>query len=693
MRRLPGIENGPIRYLAPVLAVGFFGVAVSIAIWYLMLAAENRAFVQEFFSRADNQGSALQNGLNEYGDRLYAVRSLFDASRQAVTREEFEDFSKEFLRHNTAILNIAWNPRVKREERAAHELAAAADGLPDYRIRAVAPDGSVSLAPERDEYFPKFYSTEARSSPVYGLDLNNGLNRGQMLAHIGDENVLSTSQPLMLQIGEGDRLGFLAGVPVYAHGLPHDTVEDRRRNLIGVVQGVFQIKVMFDTMLAGRKAPARLYVFAPHAGANELPVYFTSRLDSVPIEARSQAQLAKGLHRSLPLNFGDVQWTLVEVPEPLAPAWQASSLVVLICGLLLSVILMSFIWAMRRNARNLGMANEKYERQNLRFDAALNNMMQGLLMYDRVGKLAVFNRRFTQLFGVPWDKWKVAALGMTVPQTMQLVHDLTRVTEKNQSQLMAELQSILDSRRAGEILFERTDEHMFSASCTPMTDGGFVVTFEDVTKRRRSEAKISRMALFDTLTDLPNRAQFYEKMTWLLQRAAQGDAFAVLSLDLDRFKSVNDTFGHPVGDKLLQAVAGRMRRCIRDCDLVARLGGDEFAIVQVKYQHPEDASSLARRLIDTLSAPYQIDRHQILIGTSVGIAIAPNDGTDSDQLMTNADVALYRSKADGGSTCRFFESQTDADARAYRPLELDLRKAPGNEEFSLDYQAIVELKS
>jgi diguanylate cyclase (GGDEF)-like protein len=182
-------------------------------------------------------------------------------------------------------------------------------------------------------------------------------------------------------------------------------------------------------------------------------------------------------------------------------------------------------------------------------------------------------------------------------------------------------------------------------------------------------------------------------MTGLLQRAAQGDAFAVLSLDLDRFKSVNDTFGHPVGDKLLQAAAGRMRRCIRDCDLVARLGGDEFAIVQVKYQHPEDASSLAKRLIDTLSAPYQIHGHQILIGTSVGIAIAPNDGTDPDQLMTNADLGLYRSKADGGSTYRFFESQTDAGARAYRPLELDLRKALGNEEFSLDYQPIVEVKS
>jgi diguanylate cyclase (GGDEF)-like protein len=131
-------------------------------------------------------------------------------------------------------------------------------------------------------------------------------------------------------------------------------------------------------------------------------------------------------------------------------------------------------------------------------------------------------------------------------------------------------------------------------------------------------------------------------------------------MDLDGFKSVNDTFGHPIGDKLLRAVAERMRRCVRETDIVARLGGDEFAVVQVAFDGPADAISLAARLIDEVRAPYQLDGHEVIVGTSIGVAIAPCDGTDPDQLMKKADLALYRCKADGGGTYRFFEAKMDA---------------------------------
>jgi diguanylate cyclase (GGDEF)-like protein len=162
-------------------------------------------------------------------------------------------------------------------------------------------------------------------------------------------------------------------------------------------------------------------------------------------------------------------------------------------------------------------------------------------------------------------------------------------------------------------------------------------------------------------------------------------------LDLDHFKGVNDALGHPVGDKLLQAVADRMRACVRATDIVARLGGDEFAILQIAFVENTDAGSLAARLVEAVSAPYQIDGHQVVIGTSVGIAIAPEDGTTSDQLMKNADLALYRAKADGGSRCRFFERQMDVIREERLALELDLRKALANGEFTLNYQPIVNL--
>ena len=648
------------RHFAPILTVAMVGIVVSAIVWYLTATSEDRLFEREFYGRAGNQAIILQSGINDYWDKLHAVRALFDSSDRPITRGQFERFANSLLADHDAILNISWIPRVTRDERIAHELAAANDGLTDYHIRAIAPDGSLPVSAERDEYFPKFYSTEARSSPVYGLD--NGGVREQAIAHIRDEGILSVSPPLTLHIGQGDRRGFWAGVPVYARGLPHESLADRRSNFLGMVQGVFQTGVMVDTIIAGVKTPVRLYLFGPNAAANDPPIYFSSRLSPQSIQTKSQAELTAKLHRSFPIKFGDVQWTLVATPDStglLSIGRQLSS-IVLICGLLLSGALTSLIWVMRRNAHNVEIANAKFEQQNVRFDAALNNMALGLLMYDPGGKLIISNRRIAELFGVPWEKWEAAALGTTVPQLMQLTYNGTNVAEEKHPQIIADLKNILASRKAGAIVFERTDGRTFSASCTPMTDGGFVITFEDITERRQTQDQISHMAHYDALTDLPNRVLFYEKMDELLKRVPPNGDFAVLSLDLDHFKHVNDTLGHPIGDRLLQAVAERMRGCVRETDVVARLGGDEFAIVQEPLFKPDDAISLATRLIDAVSAPYLIDGHQVVVGTSIGIAIAPTDGADPDQLMKNADLALYASKANGGHKFRFFKKQMEA---------------------------------
>jgi diguanylate cyclase (GGDEF)-like protein len=226
-----------------------------------------------------------------------------------------------------------------------------------------------------------------------------------------------------------------------------------------------------------------------------------------------------------------------------------------------------------------------------------------------------------------------------------------------------------------------------------MADGGWVVTHEDITERLLAEEKIKHLAHYDALTDLPNRVTFYERMETALSRQRRSEFVAVLSLDLDRFKCVNDTLGHPVGDLLLQAAADRMRSCVRSEDMVARLGGDEFAIVQVSSTQTSDVSALATRLIEVVGAPYDLDGHQVNVGASVGIAIALTDGDKPDQLMKSADLALYRAKADGGGDYRFFEVEMDARMQARRALELDLRKAIVNGEFELYYQPIIDVKT
>jgi diguanylate cyclase (GGDEF)-like protein/PAS domain S-box-containing protein len=213
----------------------------------------------------------------------------------------------------------------------------------------------------------------------------------------------------------------------------------------------------------------------------------------------------------------------------------------------------------------------------------------------------------------------------------------------------------------------------------------------DVTDRRRAEAKISHMALHDALTNLPNRTFFHEQMEQFFLHLGRGQTFALLCLDLDHFKSVNDTLGHPYGDMLLRQVGERLRGCVRESDCIARLGGDEFAILQGSAAKPTDLTALATRVIEVIGVPYDLNGHQIVVGASIGIAIAPTDASNSDQLLKNADLALYRAKGDGRNAYRFFESEMDARMQARRALEVDLRKALAKGEFELYYQPIINV--
>jgi diguanylate cyclase (GGDEF)-like protein/PAS domain S-box-containing protein len=219
-----------------------------------------------------------------------------------------------------------------------------------------------------------------------------------------------------------------------------------------------------------------------------------------------------------------------------------------------------------------------------------------------------------------------------------------------------------------------------------------LVAVVDVTERKQAEARIAYLAQHDALTGLPNRTLFHAHLKEALdglQRTSR--PLAVHCIDLDHFKSVNDTLGHPVGDELLRAVAERLKRHLNETSLVARLGGDEFAVIQTDVTHPDEASGLAAKLISAVSAPYNIQGHEVIVGASIGIALAPGDGNDCDALLRNADMALYRAKADGRGAAHFFEPEMDRRIQARRVLELDLRKAYANGEFELFYQPLINL--
>jgi diguanylate cyclase (GGDEF)-like protein len=221
---------------------------------------------------------------------------------------------------------------------------------------------------------------------------------------------------------------------------------------------------------------------------------------------------------------------------------------------------------------------------------------------------------------------------------------------------------------------------------------GYLVAVVDITERRKAEARIAHMAHHDGLTNLPNRELFQDRLKQELKQDQSGSKrVAVLCVDLDLFKNVNDSFGHPMGDRLLKSVAARLQSEVGGNNLAARLGGDEFAIILTSNVSPNEASDYAVRLIGALSACYDIDGIEVVVGASIGIALSPGDGTTSEELMRNADMALYRAKSDGGGVHRFFEREMDRQAQKRRDLELDLRRAFVNGEFELHYQPLVDI--
>jgi diguanylate cyclase (GGDEF)-like protein len=330
------------------------------------------------------------------------------------------------------------------------------------------------------------------------------------------------------------------------------------------------------------------------------------------------------------------------------------------------------------------------ETTNRRFDLALSYMVQGLCVFDSGQRLIVWNQRFLAIFGLAPEQITV---GMALTEIFSVVgsHNPFRQTPEV---LWGEMNKMLAAYQPVIALRELNDGRFLSIRHEPVPGGGWLSTFEDVTDRRLAEDKVAHMARHDALTNLPNRRLFREELEQALTHLHRGEQAAVLSIDLDRFKHVNDTLGHPVGDELLIAVARRLRECTREEDIIARFGGDEFVIVQVAAElKPAGTSALASRIVDAIGAPFDIGGQQVVVGASIGIAIAPADGTDPEQLLKNADLALYRAKTDGRDTYRYFEAEMDARAQARRTLELDLRAAITRGEFEVHYQPILDLRT
>jgi diguanylate cyclase (GGDEF)-like protein len=332
-------------------------------------------------------------------------------------------------------------------------------------------------------------------------------------------------------------------------------------------------------------------------------------------------------------------------------------------------------------------ADQKLQIQAVRFDAALGNMSEVLCLFDDADRLMVGNDRLGAMLELPGGS---IAPGMALRDIGALLTGASGRPRHDPLQLHSLILRLKNTGRRQSKALDMQNGRRIAVNFAPMDHDGWLVTLEDITEQRRSEAKIEHMAQHDALTGLPNRALFHLRLDEAVARCRRGERCAVLYLDLDHFKAVNDTLGHPVGDALLCEVTQRLKVQVREIDTIARLGGDEFAIVQ-SISQPSDSTALARRVIEAVSAPYEFNGNRVIIGASIGIAVVPNDGENVDEIVRNADMALYTSKANGRGRYQFFEAEMDARMQARRLLDLDLRKALADSEFRVYYQPLIAI--
>ena len=338
------------------------------------------------------------------------------------------------------------------------------------------------------------------------------------------------------------------------------------------------------------------------------------------------------------------------------------------------------------NIVRLHEAKSEIERANLLLDGAISHIVQGLCLFAPDNTLQVVNQRFCEILHFSADAVHPGMLFRDIIEHLARSGLIMDVTVDEHVALV--LNSIATQQtRHSELHFE--GGRAVTINHCQLPNGGWVATLEDITERRQQERQVEYMARHDALSGLPNRMRFQERMADAISCLGRGQQFALHYLDLDHFKEVNDSLGHAIGDGLLKVVAGRLRDCVRETDTVARLGGDEFAVLQLAIKQPQDAAELADRLIQVVSRPCEIEGHGIAVGTSVGIALAPQDGADPSNLLKHADMALYRAKADGRGTFRYFEQDMDSRLLARREVETDLRRALEADQFEVFYQPVL----
>lgn len=343
----------------------------------------------------------------------------------------------------------------------------------------------------------------------------------------------------------------------------------------------------------------------------------------------------------------------------------------------------------RERTADLRAQEAELKAQNVRFETAVNNMSQALLLMDGSARMVMCNKRYVDLYRVPPE---MARPGTKLTDLLA-ARIVNGTWAGNPQEYVDKVMKVLEGGSSATWLTDLPDGRTISVLIHPLPGGGWVTTHEDITERRVAEMRIAHMARHDGLTNLANRDYLRERLAEMTSQLMDGESLAVLYLDLDQFKSINDTLGHSVGDELLKAIADRLKAISGGNDIVARIGGDEFVIVHAAASGRDGVGDLAEQVCAAISTPFAVSGHLVVTEASIGVSFAPDDAIEPNDLLKHADMALYRAKAEQRGSWRFFEPEMDELIKARHALERDLREALVNGEFEVHYQPVINVRS
>jgi len=684
--------------LALTLSAGLTGI-----LFLNALEAERANTRLDFEQAATIRVNALRTEIQGVVEVLRLVSHHLELT-QGGSLKGFQHYTSSMLDQHPYLQAVGYNPRVLLSERQSFEKKAR-EVLPGYVITEATQPGAFRPADARPEYFPFLYAEPmANNGPAIGYDVatetrqDPRLPRRKAMAAALADNDVAVSAPVSLVLKKASgKTGIIVFSPLYRDG-----VRDKEK-LFGFATLVIRVG---DALLwSQRMGTAR--------GWKDVTLFLEDVTDPEPslMYGELPERLPALTHEETIEVPGQRTWRVVALPAgsgfSLAPG--IGALTLLAAGTTLSLLLGLLVHVLagktdairqqvREQTADLARTNELLTKSESRLRQS-TALQKSVLAYAGYAIIATDNDGIIQVFNPAAER----ILGYTSSDVVNkarpsLFHEAGKVMDEDGERFRA-IVSPLEQLSPGtpydrELTYwtktGKVIPIMLSLSIMLDDQGqrvGYMGIAHDISSQKAAEARITRLAHYDTLTDLPNRLQLRKELRRAVSAANRaGQQLGVMFVDLDRFKNINDSLGHFVGDVLLQTMANRLQSCVRDGDIVARMGGDEFVILLAGLERPDVAADVADRILTQISAPVTIEEHVLIVTPSIGIALYPDDGKDGDTLIQNADTAMYSAKEQGRNGYRFFTRNMNERVSARLTMESRIRQALGEDRFLLHYQ-------